>query len=273
MDNKLGRTRGVLAALPALALLAVGFAHGAKVTTKSKTAVLPPDSESHSAVAKCPKAAKVTGGGILVGDADEDLIGGSQPTGGRRWTGNASRSNAHVDESTFTVFAVCLKDAGATTHATTRALPGDENPYSVTTKCPRGTKLVGGGIQLGDPGSERVLGMFPSGKREWTAVANRGQAGDSELTAVARCADGVKVKRRSETGPLLDDGVPHSVTAKCPKRTRTLGGGAEPGPTAGSVRGSYPIGKRRWTAVGRVIAPGDIELTAHVLCLKKPKKK
>jgi hypothetical protein len=269
-------SRGRMAVLATGVLLTAfgtGGAFGAKVATKSTTAELPPDSESHDAVAKCPKGAKVTGGGILVGDADEDLTGGSHPAGGRRWMGHASRSDSHPDESTFTVFAVCLKDAGVTTHATTRTLPGDETPYSVAAKCPRGTKLVGGGVRLGDPDAERVLGTFPSGKREWTAVASRGTAGNSELTALARCADGVKVRRRSETGPLLDDGVPHSVTAKCPKRARALGGGAEPGPTAGSVRGSYPVGKRKWTAIGRVIAPGDIELTAHVLCLKKPKRK
>jgi hypothetical protein len=261
---------GVVVAL-LVALAAVAYSAKSSTKTKSTTVALPADDAPHQATAKCPAKYRTTGGGFRVGDAGEDLVGGSYPQGGRKWTALASRSGFFSSDSELTVLARCLANRDIGTFSMTTSLPGDENPYGVTAECPRGTKVVGGGIKLADPG-DNVLGSFPAGKRKWTAVANRGSALDSEVTAVARCLDGGRVKRKSKTGPLLDDGEPHSFTAKCPKRTKALGGGAEPGPTAASIRGSYPVGKRKWTAIGRVIAPGDIQLTAHVLCLKKPRR-
>ena len=268
MKGKVSHGRVAVSASVVALLGLVTVAFGAKLTTKVKTVPLPPDDEPHSVTAKCPKASKASGGGFQVRDPSTDLAGATYPTARRKWTSVASRSSLFKSGSELTVAVRCLKDARVKTRSKTAPLPGDENPHSVTAVCPKGTKVAGGGIRLADPG-DNILGTFPAGKRKWTAVANRGSVVSSELTAIARCLEDVKVTARSETGPLLDDETPHTVTARCPKGTRVLGGGAETGPTAGSVRGSYPVGVRRWRTIGRVIAVGDIELTAHVLCLKK----
>jgi hypothetical protein len=260
--------RGALT-VGAIGLLAVmvGVASGAKLSTKSETATLPGDSDPHSVTAKCPKGSKSTGGGTQLGDDVNDYVQGAYPAGKRGWTATAWRSGG--TEDTFTAWARCLKGAKLSTESATADVPTDGAAHSATAKCPRGTKVAGGGIQISDEDLMETGGSYPSGKREWTAVGEEAGA-SGEVTATARCLKNAKLVRKSKSLDMPNDGDTHAVTAKCPKRTKAAGGGIELSePYDDYIQGTYPSGKRGWTAAGY----GDGEVTAHVVCLKKPKKK
>jgi hypothetical protein len=263
-------TASVATAVVALLGLAASLAFGAKLTTKSATATLPADNATHTVTAKCAKGAKATGGGVQLSDDLDDYVEGSYPAGKRQWTAAGARPDFLTGDSQLTALARCLKGAKLKTESASITLPDDNDSHSVTAKCPRGTKVSGGGVQLSndDFNIAEPNGSYPSSKREWTAV---GEAYDPgiELIATARCLKKAKLIRRSESFDMPDDNATHTVTAKCPKGTKTTGGGIELSePYNDYVQGSYPTGKREWTAAGYDAGV----VTAHVVCLKKPKK-
>jgi hypothetical protein len=251
----------------ALVAVMVGVASGAKLSTKSATATLPGDATTHSVTVKCPKGSKATGGGGQLSDDLNDFWQGSYPAGKRGWTADGYRNV--LGNAEFTVFARCLKKAKLSTQSATTAVPDDGQAHSATAKCPKGTKVSGGGVQLSAPDITEPGGSYPSGKREWTGVG-RPAGGPGELIVTARCLKGAKLVRKSRSFDMPDDGNTHEVTAKCPKRSKATGGGTQlSDPVIDYVQGSYPTGKRVWTAAG--YDGGTV--TAHILCLKKPKKK
>jgi hypothetical protein len=84
-------------------LALAGVASGAKLSTKSETATLPADSDTHTVTAKCPKGTKMTGGGAELSEPYDDFLQGSYPTGKRGWTA------AGYDEGIVTAHVLCLK--------------------------------------------------------------------------------------------------------------------------------------------------------------------
>jgi hypothetical protein len=170
----------------------------------------------------------------------------------------------------LTTFVRCLKGAKVTTKSATVSLP-DDDVASVTVRCPKGSKVSSGGVAVSpdDPFNiAEPAGSYPSGKRQWTAVGEAYEPG-AEVTGFARCLKDAKLTRRSESFDMPDDGDTHTVTATCPKKTKATGGGIELSePYDDYDQGSYPSGKRAWTAAGY---DGGV-VTAHVLCLKKTKK-
>jgi hypothetical protein len=266
------RTGSLIVAVLALGALVAAGAYGAKLTTKSETATLPADSDTHTVTAQCPKGAKATGGGIQLSDDVSDYVAGSYPAGRRAWTAAALRTASELTDAEFTAFARCLKGAKLVTKSVTTGLTDDSAAHSVTAKCPKGTKVSGGGVALSNDDPFNVAepsGSYPSGKREWTAVGEAYEPG-VELTAFARCLKRAKLIRRSESFDMPDDSDTHTVTATCPKGTKATGGGIELSePYDDYDQGSYPSGKRAWTAAGYDAGV----VTAHVVCLKKPKKK
>jgi hypothetical protein len=233
---------------------------------------LPPDEDTHTATAQCNQGAKAVGGGHQLSEDVDDYVAGSYPTGKRGWTAGGLRTIGQTGDSEVTAFARCLKRAKVSTKTATTTLPDDSAAHSLTVNCPKGSKVGGGGVALSpdDPFNlAEPAGSYPSGKREWTAV---GEAYDTgvELTAFAKCLKGAKITRRSESFDMPDDSDTHTVTAKCPKQTKATGGGIELSePYDDYDQGSYPTGKREWTAAGYDAGV----VTAHVVCLKKPKKK
>jgi hypothetical protein len=265
------RTASVVAAALGLLGLVTGLAFGAKVTTKSATVTLPNDQLTHSATAQCKQRAKAVAGGHQLSDDVQDYVAGSYPTGKRGWTAGGLRPTSQIGDEELTTFVRCLKGAKVRTKNATATLP-DDAAASLTVKCPKGSKVSGGGVAVSPDDPYNIAepaGSYPSGKREWTAV---GEAYDPnvELTAFAKCLKGAKITRRSESLDMPDDGDTHRVTATCPKKTKAVGGGIELSePYDDYDQGSYPSGKRGWTAAG--YDSGIV--TAHVLCLKRPKKK
>jgi hypothetical protein len=267
----------ITAGVIVLLALTVGVASGAKLTTKTATTTLPPDDVTHAATAKCPKGAKATGGGGQLTDPDNDYFQGSYPAGKRKWTATAARPDTFVGDEALTAFARCLKGAKLSMKSASTTLPDDSDAHSITAKCPKGTKVSGGGVKVSndDYNVAEPDGSFPSGNREWTAVGEAYEPG-VELTATARCLADAKLVRKSETATLPGDATTHLATARCPRRTKATGGGVELSDPYDDfmAEGSYPTGKREWTA-GAYRNPSvtDTEFTAHVVCLKKPKKK
>jgi hypothetical protein len=49
-------------------------------------------------------------------------------------------------------------------------LPADSDTHTVTAKCPKGTKMTGGGAELSEPYDDFLQGSYPTGKRGWTAA-------------------------------------------------------------------------------------------------------
>jgi hypothetical protein len=256
------------AAVAAIVVLVAGLAYGAKLTTKSETAILPADADTHTVTATCAKGSKATGGGVQLSDDASDYAQGSYPAGKRGWTAAGYR-NAGPTDAEFTAFARCLKGAKLTTETATADILNDAQAHSVTAKCPKGTKVAGGGVQLSNDVDNEIGGSYPSGKREWTAVGEPSSE-TGEVIASARCLKGARLVRRSASLDMPGDGATHTVTAKCPKGSKATGGGIELSePYDDYVQGTYPTGKREWTAAGY----DEGVVTAHVVCLKKPKKK
>jgi hypothetical protein len=267
-DVSYRRIGTLVVALTALVALVASAAFGAKLTTKSETAVLPADSDTHTVTAKCPKGSKATGGGTQLSDDVFDYVQGSYPSGKRGWTAAGYRTVGPTDAE-FTAFARCLKGAKMSTESESASIPDDSQAHSATAKCPKGTKVSGGGMQLSDDVLTETGGSYPSGKREWTAVGEAA-GGPGEIIATARCLKSAKLVRKSSSLDMPDDDATHTVTAKCPKGSKATGGGIELSePYDDYVQGTYPTGKREWTAAGF----DEGVVTAHVICLKKPKKK
>jgi hypothetical protein len=83
-----------------------------------RTAVLPntgscdPQNNCTGAVtttATCPPGFLVTGGGIRLGNPNNEFVEGSYPTGKNSWTAVAFRGNNKTGNSTVTAIAVCRR--------------------------------------------------------------------------------------------------------------------------------------------------------------------
>lgn len=253
---------GALAAV-AGAILVVPIAHAALQTGYGEsTAPLPNDSLSHATTASCPTGMEVVGGGIRLGDDLNDFVQGTYPEGETGWTVVGYRRSTAPAPASLTASAICLDGAKVSTKSQSKPLPGPSSLEIVTSKCPRGTSVGGGGALLGDDLNDYMSGSFPASKRVWTAVGH----GSDTLSSIARCVKGVKLKIRSKTIEMPGDDLTHTVTAKCPKRMRATGGGGRlENPLLNFFQGSYPTGKARWTAAGYDTG----ELTAYVICRKR----
>jgi hypothetical protein len=153
----------------------------------------------------------------------------------------------------------------------TEALPDDNDVHFATAKCPKGHKLTGGGGQLAAADTPQFSdSTYPVNKRKWTASGLNfivmGFSEDSELTAHAVCLEDATVKLKEKSGSPSPTDPFLRVTAKCPKGTKVSGGGIEVDSENTPGAGSYPSGKRKWTAVG-LPSVGE-EVTAHAACLE-----
>jgi hypothetical protein len=140
---------------------------GAKLSTESARASIPEDLEAHAATATCPKGTKVSGGGVQLTETDLTEVGGSYPTGKRKWTAVGEAAGLPGD---VIATARCLKKAKVVRKSESLNMPDDAAADTVSVKCPKGTKMTGGGAELAEPYEDYLQGSYPTGKREWTAV-------------------------------------------------------------------------------------------------------
>ncbi len=123
---------------------------------RSATIALPTGGGAGKTV-RCPAKTHVTGGGVFTTGNDKDLEvastfpmdsgdRGVKPDDG--WIGRATNDSG--TDQVMTVFAVCAKLPGLVYRQHTTSLPPQSNSASTldTIKCRRGTRVVGGGIDL-----------------------------------------------------------------------------------------------------------------------------
>jgi hypothetical protein len=153
---------------------------GARVSGVSKTAPVPADGSSHKAVAICPRGTRVAGGGIKIDDDDILETAGSYPSSPRAWTAVARPTGTPGE---VTAFARCLSGKKLIQRSRAINMPSDAQTHEVTARCPEGTKLTGGGLELAEPNGNYLQGSYPEGRRSWTAAGYDGGV----LTAHAIC--------------------------------------------------------------------------------------
>lgn len=257
--RRTGSRIGALA-LATLMLAAAGAAlAAAPVGTGTTTAPLPNDGLSHAFSAPCPAGMEPSGGGIRLGDDVSDFVQGTYPDGEAGWTSVGYRRATAVGPSSVSVYARCLKAGKVSTRSKEVSLTDVMSLDTVTAKCPKGTMVGGGGVQLGDNLADYVSGSYPLSKREWIALGH----GSDSIVSIARCVKGTKLEIKSKTITMPNDNDTHTVTAKCPKGMESTGGGGRlSDPLSEFFQGSYPTGKSKWTAAG---FDGG-QLTAYVIC-------
>ena len=255
------RAAVVVASAIAGTLLALGVAEAAKLSGKEETVPLPNDSDVHLLTLECPAGSEATGGGIRLEDDLNDFVQGTYPAGEDGWTVAAFRRDTLPDASSFTGLIRCWKSSRVTSVQEKVDLPDPLSLVTAFAECPPGTKVSGGGGQLGDDVNDYLSGSYPYSSRKWVALGH----GSATMASHAVCVKGSKLKYRSKSITMPNDDATHEVTAKCPKRTwATGGGGRVENPLSEYFQGSYPSGKRKWTAAGY----DDGELTAYVVCRK-----
>jgi hypothetical protein len=263
------RARRVLFAVVVAIAGSAGLAQaagGPSVVEKSKTASLPNDNQAHSVAATCPKGTEVSGGGLKLSDPVDDYFQGSYPQGDS-WTALGYRTTTSTGSSSVTALAMCLHGTTISPKSKTRTLPGDITLTSVVAKCPKGTQLTGGGVEVGDPNVDSVEGSYPSGKSGWKGVAYRNSPSDSTLTSHALCVKHASTSVVKKTEALKDGGAVREAVAKCPKGTVVTGGGAQlSDPSQDYVQGSFAQGDRGWAAQG--VGFSGNKLIAYAVCLK-----
>jgi hypothetical protein len=232
----------------------------------------------------CQIQREVTGGGVKLSEPSEDLVLGSFPSRDIEWLGVGLRPTDFSDPRQITGFARCEKRLGNVINkAKTRPLLNNGSPVVAVARCPQGTTLTGGGIDLGR-GIQTLFGIgvadgfsfpiasFPTGRRGWAAIAVRsGAPDDAEITSRASCLrPGARIVRRQHGEGMPADGGVHTAKATCPRGTDLTGGGWRVTELDGSdlIKGTFPQGERTWVVKGMSGGPEPSQLTAYALCLK-----
>jgi hypothetical protein len=150
-----------------------------------------PEFEAGTATAKCKRGEKVVAGGHDVANFEiydtEAVVYSSHKDGKRSWTASAvSYSNA---APTLTAYAYCRKGDGTKAKSKSTTIGSDETG-TPTAKCTKGKKVVSGGFDNPDFGSNIQLepqilayASMKVGKRKWTASGfNNGNRSDPSGT-------------------------------------------------------------------------------------------
>jgi len=239
--------------------------------------------EQHGSVgATCPSGTSVVSGGFASEFSDPPVnfpfieLDASQRSGRRSWTSSGfNDGNAAGDLRSF---AYCRDQTLRAVRTTVPAPVGQL--VTATAKCPRGTKVISGGVEaspidtVGDTPVLYVSESRRAGKRKWetSAFSDGNEAG--ELTATASCDKARKPRARSVSTTLSD--VPpntpfDSATARCKRGERVVSGGFGSPDDSGSATprfmASKRAGRRGWKVsgfYGNIGAP--IEITSYAYC-------
>jgi len=145
------------------------------------------DDSHHTVKATCPSGTKATGGGIKLGDPDNDYMVGTYPPGAAGWVGAAWRASSLGSDATFTAWVVCAPSGHITVKSKSFSLPDDNKAHVGTVNCGTAGNVTGGGIKLGDPDNDSEEGTYPAGKSGWNGIAARGGTGANTFTVYAVC--------------------------------------------------------------------------------------
>jgi hypothetical protein len=180
--------------------------------------------------------------------------------------------------------AAAAKKGGAKlrTATATATAAGAFEVATATARCPKGTKVLGGGYSTSIPivGSHwlNVFESQRSGSRGWSVSGAQYFAGSDTLTAYAYCAPlNVKIRARSAQVAMPDTaGAGTVVQALCPKGHIALSGGfltqAASATDSSLVSRSIGASRSRWVVDATRLTGAEARtLSAHVYCAPKAK--
>lgn len=160
--------------------------------------------------------------------------------------------------------------------ATVTVAPDTDNT-SAEARCPKGKKVVLGGLDYSTDEGLTTTHLKRDGKRRWLAGVRNFFDDERTLTSIAYCAKLKGVKARTETvevGEQDSGDPPATVEARCHRGERLAFGGFDYEVTKANdayLSDLRRVGKRRWL-VGVFNFNDTAPLTAIAYCSKKAQK-
>jgi hypothetical protein len=281
------KSGAAIAAIAALALIAGTAVAGKKLQTVSETVSVAED-QTLSVTARCAKGTKALSGGFETewnGQSPPRLdVNRSGSSGKRKWTSQAFNSTTVAGD--LSSFVYCRK-ADKVARVTDTVPSPVGLSVTATAQCPPGTRVISGGF-AGSPTDAveptPVLYISESRratKRTWEVSAFGNGSEPAELTAIAACAKGPKLKERSDSALVGSDiGAEESaeLLARCKRKERVVSGGfGSPDGSEDStpqVMTSKKQGRRGWAETVKQGGTGlNTEAVAYAYCEKTKKKK
>lgn len=261
---------------PALLALAVvghgGVAEAAagselRTTIVSRTEPLPPGFATTLVSVRCPSGYEVTAGGGEAADPAADNLLETYPRTPTSWATRATRGAGASGDSTLTTYAVCAKNVRLRGRGGVGDYAGGQQLGRSGILCPNDFSPLGAGFAFANPGfdsSGTLIAATPRNSRVTKVRFRQGNPDQFRVTAV--CAKPRVQLERAEV-PLPPTLEPQFVQARCPRGTKMLGGGVAGTDTQDRITGSFPSGRRTWTAIGlRFVGSTTSTLEATAVC-------
>jgi hypothetical protein len=147
----------------------------------------PPNADT-TVTASCPTGTVVlSGGAFSTSDTTANLLTSEGPAGPHRFT--ASMANTSTLDQGVTAFAVCgAKPPKYAIVSQSETDMGPDDPV-LTPVCPTGTSILGGGIQIVNPGFDvAIAGSLDEDRHGWFGEAVNLRSGATALSSQAICA-------------------------------------------------------------------------------------
>jgi len=147
----------------------------------------PPHTDTPATVT-CPTGTVVlSGGAFSTSDTTANLLTSAGPLGPHRYT--ASMANTSNVDQQVTTFAVCgAKPPKYAIVSQSETDMGVDDP-ALTPVCPTGTSVLGGGIQVANPGSDiAIAGSLDEDRHGWFGEAVNQRPGATMFSGQAICA-------------------------------------------------------------------------------------
>ena len=147
----------------------------------------PPHADTPATVT-CPTGTVVlSGGAFSTSDTTANLLTSAGPLGPHRYT--ASMANTSNVDQQVTTFAVCgAKPPKYAIVSQSETDMGVDDP-ALTPVCPTGTSVLGGGIQVANPGSDiAIAGSLDEDRHGWFGEAVNQRPGATMFSGQAICA-------------------------------------------------------------------------------------
>jgi hypothetical protein len=220
----------------------------------------------------CPGTLKPVGGGAYVASTSTLAnLNSSFPVSKHTWAVDVN--NASGADTTFQVYAVCIKRGNLAFTVNTNVFTAAANTQSSgTVGCPSGV-VVGGGV-LSSSGSTAVNinTLIPSGTSGWRADMNNATASANSFTVWAICRNTKPGGYSVQVGSAVDNpsGAQTRVQVACPGNSVPLSGGvfSSSGNTAVNLNESIPSGQT-WLGYENNASAGDAAATPYAVCAGK----
>jgi hypothetical protein len=231
--------------------------------------------QRHSVVF-CPAGTVVLDGGARISATLGDVfLNGSYPEAMTAW--GVDVNNANLVDATFAVWAVCAKQNS--TYSIVQSPFQLDNPPNnqtlVTTSCPSGTKVLGGGaasdssatsVNLNESYPHRAL-VGTHLQYSWSASMNNGSPIDDFVSSFAICGVYVGYQMIQGTAVTNPAGQNTAASVTCPGAKVPLGGGLSsnsPNVHVNLVQ-SFPSGTS-WTNTEGNGSGGAHKVTPFAIC-------